>query len=124
MATKTCCFRQRKAAVACCCCGEGGGGLAGEEAPAAIGGRCVPVAQYLVRRVASLTEDDSENVRTALAVVATDLAPALGKDATLAHLLPPMLLLLWDASSEVGLNVVSSLSRLNDVIECPGLWRT
>ena len=83
MATKTCCFRQRKAAVACCCCGEGGGGLAGEEAPAAIGGRCVPVAQYLVRRVASPTEDDSENVR-----------PALGKDAALAHLLPPMLLVL------------------------------
>ena len=96
----------------------------GEEAPAAIGGRCVPVTQYLVRRVASLTEDDSENVRAALAVVATDLAPALGKDATLAHLLSPMLLLLWDASSEVGLNVVSLLSRLNDVIECPGLWRT
>ena len=76
----------------------------------------IPVAERLVHRVSALTEDDSENVRAALAVVATDLAPALGRDATIAHLLPPMLLLLRDSTSEVRLNVVSSLSLLNDVV--------
>mmetsp|Transcript_26483 Transcript_26483/g.57092 ORF Transcript_26483/g.57092 Transcript_26483/m.57092 type:complete len:693 (+) Transcript_26483:113-2191(+) len=76
----------------------------------------VPVAQRLVKRVVSLTEDDSENVRAALAMVATDLAPMLGRDMTIAHLLPPMLLLLRDSTSEVRLNIISSLSMLNEVI--------
>ena len=76
----------------------------------------IPVATRLVKRVMQLTEDDSENVRAALAMVATDLAPVLGKDATIAHLLPPMLLLLRDSTSEVRLNIISSLSLLNDVI--------
>lgn len=76
----------------------------------------IPVANRLVKRVMQLTEDDSENVRAALAMVATDLAPVLGKDATIQHLLPPMLLLLRDSTSEVRLNIISSLSLLNDVI--------
>ncbi|KAL9181057.1 hypothetical protein ACHAXT_009862 [Thalassiosira profunda] len=76
----------------------------------------VPVATRLAGRVASLTEDDSENVRAALASVATDLAPILGRDATIAQLLPPMLLLLRDSTGEVRLNVVSSLSSLGDVV--------
>ena len=75
---------------------------AGQQA----GGRRVPMARRLVERVVSLTEDDSENVRAALAMVATDLAPALGRDATIEHLLPPMLLLLRDSTSEFRLNIV------------------
>jgi len=74
------------------------------------------VAERLVKRVTSLTEDDSEHVRAALAMVATELAPVLGKDATIAHLVPPVLLLLRDAASEVRLNLISSLSSLNEVI--------
>ena len=79
-------------------------------------GARVTVAQRLVKRVTTLTEDDSENVRAALAMVATELAPVLGKEETIAHLVPPVLLLLRDATSEVRLNIISSLSALNEVI--------
>ena len=76
----------------------------------------ISVPRRLVKKVTSLTEDDSEHVRAALAMVATDLAPILGKDATITHLVPPVLLLLRDAASEVRLNLISSLSALNEVI--------
>jgi HEAT repeat len=76
----------------------------------------VSVAERLVKRITSLTEDDSEHVRAALAMVATELAPVLGKDATITYLVPPVLLLLRDAASEVRLNLMSSLSSLNEVI--------
>jgi serine/threonine-protein phosphatase 2A regulatory subunit A len=76
----------------------------------------ITIAERLVQRVMTLTEDDSENVRAALAMVATELAPLLGKDITISHLLPPMLLLLRDSTSEVRLNIISSLTLLNDVI--------
>jgi serine/threonine-protein phosphatase 2A regulatory subunit A len=74
------------------------------------------VAERLVKRVTSLTEDDSDHVRAALAMVATELAPILGKESTITHLVPPALLLLRDAASEVRLNLISSLSALNEVI--------
>ena len=76
----------------------------------------VTVAERLVKRVTSLTEDDSEHVRAALAMVATELAPILGREATISHLVPPVLLLLRDAASEVRLNLIASLSALNEVI--------
>ena len=79
-------------------------------------GERVTAAERLVKRVTSLTEDDSEHVRAALAMVATELAPILGKDATISHLVPPILLLLRDAASEVRLNLISSLESLNKVI--------
>jgi len=75
-----------------------------------------PTAIQLVKRVSTLIEDESEHVRAALAMVATELAPVLGKDATISHLVPPVLLLLRDAASEVRLNLISSLSALNEVI--------
>mmetsp|Transcript_11423 Transcript_11423/g.12707 ORF Transcript_11423/g.12707 Transcript_11423/m.12707 type:complete len:607 (-) Transcript_11423:318-2138(-) len=75
------------------------------------------VAKRLVKKVTALTEDDSENVRASLAMVASELAPHLGKEATITDLVPPVLLLLRDtASSEVRLNVISSLGALNEVI--------
>lgn len=74
------------------------------------------VAERLVKKVTSLTEDDSEHVRAALAMVATELAPVLGRDSTISYLVPPVLLLLRDAASEVRLNLISSLSALNEVI--------
>lgn len=76
----------------------------------------VIVAERLVKRVTNLTEDDSEHVRAALAMVATEFAPILGKDDTISHLVPPVLLLLRDAASEVRLNLISSLGALNEVI--------
>lgn len=81
-----------------------------------VSGIRISVAERLVKRVTNLTEDDSEHVRAALAMVATELAPILGKDATITHLVPPVLLLLRDAASEVRLNLISSLSALNEVI--------
>ena len=94
----------------------GGGGDSDVSADDSSESQRIPVATRLVKRVNQLTEDDSENVRAALAMVATELAPLLGKDATIAHLLPPMLLLLRDSTSDVRLNIISSLSLLNDVI--------
>lgn len=88
----------------------------GGDNDAFMSGPRVSVAERLVKRVTSLTEDDSEHVRAALAMVATELAPILGKDATITHLVPPVLLLLRDAASEVRLNLISSLSALNEVI--------
>ena len=79
-------------------------------------GEKIIAAERLVKRVTSLTEDDSEHVRAALAMVATELAPILGKDSTITHLVPPILLLLRDAASEVRLNLISSLESLNEVI--------
>jgi serine/threonine-protein phosphatase 2A regulatory subunit A len=79
-------------------------------------GARMTAAERLVKRVTSLTEDDSEHVRAALAMVATELAPILGRDATINHLVPPVLLLLRDAASEVRLNLISSLGALNEVI--------
>ncbi len=76
----------------------------------------VSAAQRLVKKVKTLTEDDSENVRAALAMVATDLAPLLGKEATIADLIPQVLILLRDVTSEVRLNVISSLESLDKVI--------
>ena len=64
----------------------------------------------------SLTEDESEHVRAALAMVATQLAPILGKDSTITYLVPPVLLLLRDSAPEVRLNLISSLAGLNQVI--------
>jgi len=78
--------------------------------------KLITIAERLVRCITSLTEDESEHVRAALAMVATELAPVLGKDATISHLVPPILLLLRDSASEVRLNLISSLSSLNQVI--------
>ncbi len=74
------------------------------------------MAKRLVKKVTVLTEDDSENVRSALGMVATELASYLGKEATITDLVPPVLLLLRDTTSEVRLNVISSLGALNEVI--------
>ena len=89
--------------------------LGAEDGMGEVAGK-VTAAERLVKRVTSLTEDDSEHVRAALAMVATELAPILGKDETITHLVPPILLLLRDAASEVRLNLISSLESLNKVI--------
>jgi len=87
-----------------------------EDEEVVVEGPRISVGQRLVKKVTALTEDDSENVRAALAMVAAELAPVLGKDDTIADLVPPILLLLRDTTSEVRLNVISSLDILNEVI--------
>lgn len=76
----------------------------------------ISIAKRLVKKVSVLSEDESENVRAALAIVATEMAPLLGKEITISELVPQVLMLLRDSTSEVRLNVISSLGSLNKVI--------
>lgn len=64
--------------------------------------------------VKDLSTDSSQHVRAALAQQISGLAPLLGKDATVEHLLPLFLLLLKDEFSEVRLNLISKLEMVND----------
>lgn len=76
----------------------------------------IPIAKRLVKKVSILLEDESENVRAALAMVASEMAPLIGKELTISDLVPQVLMLLRDSTSEVRLNVISSLGSLNKVI--------
>jgi serine/threonine-protein phosphatase 2A regulatory subunit A len=64
--------------------------------------------------------DSSQHVRAALATQISGLAPLLGKDSTVEHLLPLFLQLLKDDFSEVRLNLISKLEMVNSG-EC---WAT
>jgi serine/threonine-protein phosphatase 2A regulatory subunit A len=44
------------------------------------------------------------------------LAPVIGRELTIEHLLPLYLILLKDDTAEVRLNIISSLDKVNDVI--------
>ena len=68
--------------------------------------------------VTELAQDSSQYVRAALAVVVMELAPVLGKQPTIEHLVPIFLTLLKDVYPDVRLNVISKLDQVNQV----GLW--
>ena len=51
-------------------------------------------------------------VRSALASVVMELAPVLGKAATIEHLLPVFLALLKDDFPDVRLNIISKLEQV------------
>ncbi|KAH0858398.1 hypothetical protein HID58_086659, partial [Brassica napus] len=57
-----------------------------------------------------------EPTRSALASVIMGMAPVLGKDATIEHLLPIFLSLLKDEFPDVRLNIISKLDQVNQVI--------
>ncbi len=59
--------------------------------------------------------DSSQYVRAALAGVVMELAPVLGKQATIEHLVPVFLTLLKDPFPDVRLNVISKLDQVNQV---------
>lgn len=59
-----------------------------------------------------LANDSSQFVRAALAGVVMELAPQLGKQATIEHLLPVFLALLKDPFPDVRLNVISKLDQV------------
>lgn len=65
--------------------------------------------------VAELAQDSSQYVRAALAAVVMELAPVLGKQPTIEHLVPIFLTLLKDAYPDVRLNVISKLDQVNQV---------
>lgn len=66
--------------------------------------------------VRDLSTDQSQHVRAALGTQISGLAPLLGKEATIEHLLPLFLQLLKDEFPDVRLNIISKLEQVNEVI--------
>jgi serine/threonine-protein phosphatase 2A regulatory subunit A len=66
----------------------------------------------IVPCVKELAIDSSQFVRAALAAVVMELAPLMGKQPTIDHLLPIFLSLLKDAFPDVRLNVISKLDQV------------
>ncbi|KAH0916071.1 hypothetical protein HID58_030517, partial [Brassica napus] len=75
--------------------------------------RILPV---IVNFSQELSTDSSQHVRSALASVIMGMAPILGKDSTIEHLLPIFLSLLKDEFPDVRLNIISKLDQVNQVI--------
>lgn len=67
----------------------------------------------IVPCVRDLSHDTSQHVRAALANHISGLAPLLGREPTVEHLLPLFLHLLKDEFPEVRLNVISKLETVN-----------
>ncbi|KAH9259782.1 hypothetical protein BASA81_002204 [Batrachochytrium salamandrivorans] len=68
-----------------------------------------------------LCQDQSEHVREALALVVLGLAPIVGKQDTVKHLLPWFLLLLRDSNPQVRLGMVGELASLEGVVSIDDL---
>jgi serine/threonine-protein phosphatase 2A regulatory subunit A len=63
--------------------------------------------------IEELVTDSSQHVRAALGTQISGLAPILGKDETIAHLLPMFLNMLKDDFPDVRLNIISKLELVN-----------
>lgn len=74
------------------------------------------ILSQLMPCIRDLSTDASQHVRAALGSQISGLAPLLGKDATIEHLLTLFLQLLKDEFPEVRLNIISKLEVVNDVI--------
>ena len=72
----------------------------------------VQVVSAILPCVKELAADSSQYVRSALASVVMELAPVLGKAATIEHLLPVFLSLLKDDFPDVRLNIISKLDQV------------
>jgi hypothetical protein len=70
------------------------------------------VIRVVLPCVKVLAADSSQYVRSALAAVVMEMAPALGKSATIEHLLPVFLSLLKDDVPDVRLNIISKLDQV------------
>jgi HEAT repeat len=64
--------------------------------------------------IKELVSDPNAQVRAAFGENLSGLAPILGKDATIEHLLPMFLQMLKDDDSKVRLNIISRLELVND----------
>lgn len=69
--------------------------------------------------VRDLSQDSSQHVRAALANQISGLAPLLGKEPTVEHLLPLFLHLLKDDFPEVRLNIISKLETVDNGASFP-----
>lgn len=72
------------------------------------------ILDEIMPRVRDLVTDGSQHVRAALAMHISGLASILGKNQTIEQLLPLFLQLLKDEASEVRLNIISRLDKVND----------
>ena len=63
--------------------------------------------------IEELVTDSSQHVRAALGTQISGLAPILGKDETISHLLPMFLNMLKDDFPDVRLNIISKLELVN-----------
>lgn len=83
---------------------------------------CTPEhCQLLLPLLQELSQDQSEHVREALALVVLGLAPIVGKEDTMQKLLPTFLLLLRDPHATVRLGMVSELGAMENVISIDAL---
>jgi serine/threonine-protein phosphatase 2A regulatory subunit A len=73
--------------------------------------------------IRDLSTDTSQHVRAALGTQISGLAPLLGKDSTIEHLLPLFLQLLKDEFPDVRLNIISKLEMVNAGAFLPSLYR-
>lgn len=64
--------------------------------------------------VRELAGDSSQHVRAILALQVPGLAPLLGREATIEHLLPIFLALLKDEYPDVRLHIISKLDQVNE----------
>jgi serine/threonine-protein phosphatase 2A regulatory subunit A len=64
--------------------------------------------------IEELVTDSSQHVRAALGTQISGLAPILGKEETIKHLLPMFLNMLKDEFPEVRLNIISKLELVNN----------
>lgn len=64
--------------------------------------------------IEDLVSDQSQHVRSALGTQISGLAPILGKEKTIQHLLPMFLTMLKDEFPEVRLHIISKLELVND----------
>lgn len=78
----------------------------------------------IVPCVRDLSHDTSQHVRAALANQISGLAPLLGREATVEHLLPLFLHLLKDEFPEVRLNVISKLETVNGGMKNNTCWHS
>lgn len=72
------------------------------------------MVKEILPSVKELAADTSQYVRSVLASVAMQLAPVLGKQATIEHLLPVLLSLLKDDCPDVRLNIISKLDEVRN----------
>ncbi|XP_055338980.1 serine/threonine-protein phosphatase 2A 65 kDa regulatory subunit A alpha isoform-like [Paramacrobiotus metropolitanus] len=79
-------------------------------------GREQIILSNIIPCVKELVNDSSQHVKAALATVIMGLAPLLGNEKTVEHLLPLFLIMLKDEVPEVRLNIISNLESVNSVI--------
>uniref|UniRef100_A0A0M3IRM2 PPP2R1A n=1 Tax=Ascaris lumbricoides TaxID=6252 RepID=A0A0M3IRM2_ASCLU len=79
------------------------------------------ILTHVLPSVEEISKDPSAHVKTALALNVMGLAPLLGSELTVEHLLPIFLTLLQDEVTEVRLNVISTFDKVHNVIDASQL---